>query len=360
MRCRELPLVTVSVLGLCFVSALFCACSVDVPLGSGAEPNFIDEVKGESYGAAASINGETISEDDVTAYVSDYRYSHGLTDDQSWVTWLDETGQTPSSIRESAIDFFARGIVLRQAANSIGIEVSSAEVDAELAKSQEDFASQSEWEESLKMMGLNESSYRLAIESSLYEQKIKDSYSGYLGDDDLVLEYANAYAYAYDGAKKSSCIEFSSDDYELANSILINLRSGDLSFRDAASKYSIDQESKSSGGDMGWDVLNILPSAEYSGALAELEVGQISDLIVSGTSIYIIKCTDMFVAPGEINSIDQLPEEFQQSIFRTIDDSEKNSQFALWLDQQIDSSDIVIFGMPNELPYDIDDNVDKD
>ena len=106
---------------------------------------------------------------------------------------------------------------------------------------------------------------------------------------------------------------FASDDQAAAQEVLDKINSGELDFADAAQQYSQDEGYKADGGNVGWDKLTSFVD-EYQTALDGLEKDQVSALVTSTYGIHIIKCTDVFTAPDEVTSIDQIPSEFSDSI----------------------------------------------
>ena len=107
---------------------------------------------------------------------------------------------------------------------------------------------------------------------------------------------------------------------------------------------------------MGWDKLNSFVD-EYTDALENLELDQVSDPVTSQYGVHIIKVTDVYTAPEDtstITSIDQIPEAFRSTIEDMAKSVKANSDYTDWLDKKKESADIVVNDMPSGLPYDID------
>ena len=340
-------------------AALCVACGFGLvgcgvpPLHGSASHKELVEISDTASGTAVTVSGESVGEAVVTSYIEDFRAAHDLVDDDRWSDWLARNDETPTTVREQAIDFFVNALVIQQKASGMGISVSEQEVDEQIQSSRDQFDSDEEWTEALRMMGLNETTYKLTVESSLLEEKVKSELAIDDTDADLALEYANAYALAYDGSKRSSQIVFDADDADSARDVLSKLKTGELEFADAVDLYSVDDSTKSVEGDMGWDALNAVPNQQYSNALSQLEPGQLSDLVVSDDGIRIILCTDIFHAPEQITSLDQLPEEFVNAIKASISSTEQTEAFASWLETAKADADIKITDMPEGLSYDV-------
>ncbi|MCD8317063.1 MAG: peptidylprolyl isomerase, partial [Eggerthellaceae bacterium] len=261
---------------------------------------------------------------------------------------------TPESVREEIIDGYVTQELIRQEADARGITIDSDTVDQYVESMKSNYSTDEAWEDALEAAGMTEDEYRENIELSLMASELQTA----LGEetevtDEEVLEYAQNYASTLDGAKRSSHILFSDDDYDEAVEVLDELRNGEIDFADAAEEYSIDTGSASQGGDVGWDALSSFVT-EYQDAVDGLEVGEISDIVESDYGYHIITVTDEWTAPDEITSLDQLPDEFVDSFRSSLESSNASSAYSEWLSEARDSADIVINDMPEGLPYDVD------
>lgn len=342
------PAVVLGVVAACMFGMV--ACSGSGSSGSGA--------------AAATVNGVAIPEQDVTDQIQSIRESSQLEDKDQWGLFLVQQDLTPASVREQIIDSMVENELIKQGAAELGISVDSSEVDEYIESMKANYESDEDWNEALEQAGFTEESYREVIEESLIQQKVGDHFDeeAEVTDEDYVTA-ANTYAPYYDGAKRSSHILFSVDDttdeealaaaQAQAEDVLAQINAGTLDFADAARQYSGDTGSAENGGDVGWDVLNSFVS-EYTDALSELELDQVSEPVTSQYGVHIIKVTDVFTAPEEVTSIDQIPAEFQDSIKEMAVSITANEAYTAWLDGLKESADIVINDMPSGLPYDID------
>ena len=168
-----------------------------------------------------------------------------------------------------------------------------------------------------------------------------------------MLTYAQMFASSYNGAKRSSHILFDSGDEATAQEVLEKINAGQLDFAEAAKQYSKDTGSAANGGDVGWDKLTTFVD-EYQTALNDLDNGAVSGLVPSQFGIHIIKCTDVFTAPSEVTSTDQLPEEFVTSIRTMLSQSQSSQGYTTWLTEQREAADVVVNPMPEGLPYYVD------
>lgn len=323
-----------------------------------------DTASGSSGGVAATVNGTEISEDTITNYIESFRASSDLTDDDSWGQWMADNDMTPESVREKIIDSFVSRELVQEGADEKGITVDSDEIDSYVEKTKENYDSDEKWQSALDQAGMSEQDYRDELELQLKSKELQESFTvdEEPSQEDL-LSYAQMYASAYDGAKRSSHILFASDDGETAQTVLDQINSGELDFAAAAKEYSQDNVSAEADGDVGWDKTSNLVE-QYTDALNNLQKGQVSGLVTSDYGIHIIKCTDVYNAPkvtgddGEetvkVTSVDQIPSEWLDSIKASLSSQQQQEAYNAWLEDYKSSADIVINPMPEGLPYDID------
>ena len=337
--------------------ALAAACGTALVSCGGNTADASDEnvdIYDTSEGVAATVNGTEIGEKVVTTYIQNFRTQGALEDDNDWGQWLVDNDYTVDDIRSQVIDYYASQQLLRQAAEENGVTANADDVNAQIETMRGYYNSDEEWDEALKSVGMTEASYRSTLELSILEDGLKEKVATVTEpSDEEMLQYAQMYASAYDGAKKSSRILFASDDEATAQEVLDKINAGELDFAEAAKEYSQDTGSAQDGGNVGWDKMTSFVD-EYQTALDGLEKGQVSGLVTSSYSIHIIKCTDVFTAPEEVTSLDQIPSEFVDSIKTSLEEQSKEESFSEWYQNYKDSADIQINDKPEGLPYDID------
>ena len=307
----------------------------------------------DSGAAAATVNGVSIPESEITKTIESVRTQSGLDTEEAWGQFLVSNNMTPESVREQIIDSYVNQELIKSGAADLGISVDSAEVDTYVDSMKSNFGDDDAWKEALEQAGFTEESYRESIETSLLQQKISAHFeeSAEVTDKDI-LDSAKMYASYYDGAKRSSHILFDADDQATAADVLEKIKSGELDFADAAKQYSKDSSAEK-GGDVGWDRTTTFVT-EYQDALDGLEVDQVSDLVTSQYGIHIIKCTEVFTAPAELTSLDQLPADFQETFKSMAASTKASTAYQEWLEKLKESADIVINDMPSNASYNID------
>ena len=333
---------------VCAVS-LSALCVMGITACSGNSSTSTSKYTG---GVAATVNGDEIQEDEVTSSVENIRSQMSLTDEDAWGEWMAKNSYTPEKVREEVIDSLVAKQLIIQGANEKGVTVSDDDVQSYVDQMKSNYSSDEKWQDALKSVNMTEDEYRSNIKTSLLQQGLLKTFDADPSDDD-VLSYAQSNISSYDGAKRSSHILFDADDEETAQSVLDQINAGTLDFAEAAQTYSKDSGSAANGGDVGWDKLNSFVS-EYTDGLADLQKDQVSGLVTSSYGIHIIKCTDVFTAPSELTSLDQLPSEFVEQFKSSLKSSNQSKEYQQWLSDAKESADIDIKDMPSGLPYDVD------
>ena len=306
-----------------------------------------------SVAVAATINGTNIYEDTVTDYIQSVREQQGLTDEDSWGNYLAQMGTDPAGVREQIINTYVTREIINSGAEEKGITVDSSEVDSYVDKMKANYDSDDKWRAALERAGMTEDEYRSEIELQL---KAKELYNTFTSDeqpsDEDMLQYAQMYASAYDGAKRSSHILFNSDDEATAQEVLDKINSGELDFAEAAKQYSQDTGSAENGGDVGWDKLTSFVD-EYQSALSGLNKGDVSQLVESSYGYHIIKCTDYFHVDESVTSIDQVPKKIVSYVKNILKTQKESTAYSEWMDAYVKKADIQVNDMPKEVPYNV-------
>lgn len=326
--------------------AAACMCGI-----AGCSSN--ESASGLTGGVAATVNGVEVAEDDVTTSIEVIRSSYSLEDQDAWGNFLASSNMTPEKLRENVIDSFVDQALQKQGAEERGVTVDDSEIDSYVDRIKSNYDSDEKWQQALQQAGFSdEADYRENVKDGLLGNALMESFEVDDPTDEAVVEYAST-AITFDVAKRSSHILFDMNDQETAQSVLDQINAGTLDFAEAAKEYSTDTGSAQNGGDVGWDQLTSFVS-EYQTALDDLSVGQVSGLVESDYGWHIIKCTDEFVPPEEITSIDQLPQEFVDTYRQDAKQQAQQEAYQTWFDEYKQNADIVINDMPEGLPYDVD------
>lgn len=314
-------------------------------------------------GVAATVNGVKITEDTVTEQIMSTRSSMGYDSDEDWASYLSSNNMTPESYREQVIDNIADQLLVSQAERDNNISVSDDEVEDAWQDAVSNYDSEDDFVNMLSQVGYTEDSYKEMLRQNLMTQKLYETVAP-VDDpsDEDIIAHANENLDTYNGAKRSSHIlikvDSDADDAtkkeakEKAQDILDKINAGDISFEDAAKKYSEDS-SASKGGDVGWDKLTTFVDA-YQKALDGLKKGEISGVVESDYGYHIIECTDVFSVDGKVTSIDQIPEDLRDTFSQSIKNTNQSTAYNDWLTKTREEADIQINDMPADVPYNVD------
>ena len=337
-----------------------CGC-VLASCSSGSDASGSESAK--SGAVAATVNGIEVFENEITDQVQAARQSYDLEDEEAWAKYLIDINTTPEDVRKGIIDARVDQELIKAGIQEMGLTVEDSEIDSYVESMRGNFDSDEAWADALEQAGFTEDSYRENIKDSLLQQKLNEHFEdeAKVEDKDMI-ESANSIASYYDGAKRSSYILFnvndSGDEQAIADAkaraqaVLDEINAG-ADFAEKAKASSEDEATAANGGDAGWDVNNYI-GEEYSTALDELTEGQVSDLVESDNGVYIIKCTEVFVAPEKLTKLDQLPQEFRESIEQMAKSTKVQNDYDAWLTGLRDAADIVINDMPADVPYNVD------
>ncbi len=316
---------------------------------------------------AGTADGVQIEEQTVTDRIQNLRNQAGLTDEEAWGSYLAQQGQTASDVRKQIVEGLIEQELIVKGAKDLGINVEDSEVNEYYDKMKANYKSDDEWNEALSQAGFTQDSYKTAVKDALYQQKVNEHFKEEEkpSNDDYV-QSARMYASYLKNAKRSSHILFKVDDVNNADQmaqarsraeeVLGRINNGSLDFAEAAKQYSGDTASAEKGGDVGWDVLTSFVQ-EYTNALKDLQVGQVSGLVQSQYGIHIIKVTDVYNPPEDVNQItdiNQIPEGLRESIEEMTASQKASTAFQDWVKKLKEDNHLEVKDMPSGLPYDVD------
>ncbi len=343
-----------------FATAAFGCALVFALTGCAADENADTEIlqsdTGLTGGVAATVNGTEIEEDKVTRAINNMRLSYNYAEDEDWKEYLKGQNATPQSMRDETLGTLIDQELILQFAEQRGVTTDDEEIQSYVDKMAENYSTPEKWDEARKEGGFEtEDDYKEALRFSILQKKLQEGFEEAVQLDDAgLLAKAQESAASYSGAKRSRHILFKTEDKETAQDVLNRIKSGELAFEDAVQEYSTDEGSKANGGDVGWDRLTTFVT-EYTDALSGLNEGEVTkDLVESKYGWHIIMVTDVFEAPETVESLDQIPAEFQEEIRTTASETDSQTAMDDWLLEMKQTSDVVINPMPENVPYDVD------
>jgi len=232
---------------------------------------------------AARVNGEEISRADLDAQVEALKEQY-----PDMFTGADGEGRL-LEFQQRLLDNMINNVLIRQAAEERGIEVTDAEVDAEIENLKTGFETDEQFEQALAQSGMDLE----ALETQVREGMITDRLIATLSED---VEVGEAEIEEYYEANKADFMEyagahaahilFDADDKATAEQVLADIRAG-ADFASLAQQYSQDPGSAANGGDLGWPTTPYVQ--EFQDAVDAMEPGEISDLVETSFGWHIIK-----------------------------------------------------------------------
>lgn len=202
--------------------------------------------------------------------------------------------------------------LVEQAAKAKGIRVSDKDVEKQIQTLQSRFSDKSQFENALKSSGMTIESLTNQLKGQLINTKLTET----LG---VASEVTSAEVKAYydknlnqfrqKEQRKASHVLMKSSDKAAAQKVLNRLRSGKLTIAEAAKQYSIDKETATNGGDLGWsDGSGYVP--EFQAVYNKLGKGELSNLVKSSYGYHIIEVTD--VRKAKIQPLSEVTQQITQ------------------------------------------------
>jgi parvulin-like peptidyl-prolyl isomerase len=235
---------------------------------------------------AATVNGEEImkSELDVQVVKLQEQYPQMFEGADAEARLLD--------FQQRLLDNLINSVLIRQAAEEMGIAISDSDVDEELDQLRAGFQDDAAFEEALAQAGMTVET----LQDQLRDQLLTEALLEEITTDDAVSEEeltayyeANSGQFSEAAAVHASHILFDPEDKATAEEVLAEINAGG-DFEALAKEHSKDSVSAANGGDLGWPTTPYVP--EFQAAAESLEVGEVSALVETTFGWHIIKLND--------------------------------------------------------------------
>ncbi len=260
----------------CLVIPLFAiilsACASAQPTQSGPSATSVPA------GTVAAVPTQKPTQEPAAAIVNDQVITMA-TLDRAVARGLDgirALGDPPpadqNAYRMSMLDQLIDQALIEQAAKIQGVNVTDADVDAELQTNISLAGSKEKWQAQLTANRMTEAEYRAGLRSALITQKMRDVVTAGIGNT----------------AEQVHARHILVADEATANAVLNKLKAnGD--FAQLAAQYSLDMTTKQTGGDLGWFSRGELLQKSVEDAAFSLAVNQMSGPIKSELGYHIIQ-----------------------------------------------------------------------
>lgn len=272
--------------------------------------------------AAAVVNDKKITIESIQRAVDDFKASPEF-------ARLGEQGDAEAITREFEQSYLAtliRRSVLTPEASQRGIEVTTAEVKAQLDSIKAEFASESAFEEAVKEQGLTLDQLEQLVADRELEQKLRSEITADLAPSDTEIE-----AYYSDNLEmfgETEAQHILVDKRSVAEDVADQLHAAPKAqlkalFARLAKRYSTDKSNKADAGKLGFfKPGDFVP--EFEAAANALDVGQISEPVETEFGFHVIWVTDRREAPLE---------EVRDQIVAAVSGTDEETTWQKWVEQ---------------------------
>lgn len=264
--------------------------------------------KKKSESAAAEVNGEAIPMADFNKQVKQMKEQYA----DSGLFEGKEGEQRLLSYKERILDNMITQELLLQAAKDRKISISKKDIEAQIKSLKTGYKDDAAFKKALKDANMTQESLEEQLRMQMITQRLIESLAQSADiSDAAVQKYYDTHKtqFTEKAAKRPAQILFRPEDKAVAEKVLAEIKSGG-DFAALAKQYSIDETTKSKGGDLGW------PGAprptEVEQAINSLKVGQVSGLVQSSYGWYILKVLEE--RPSRLKPLSEVKDQVKQLI----------------------------------------------
>lgn len=221
---------------------------------------------------AATVDGISITEDEVTSYIEGFRQEKTERETASgWASWLSNNGFTAESLREYVLNnVFIPKAVIRIQAKNLSLEVTEDELDQTIQKEKSYYEERTgigSWDSVLASYGYDEDKWRDNEQDRLLEERLKETViPDFTPTSSQYKSYGAKIASTYN-SKHSYFIAFDSQEY--AEEALTDLGGTDVQVTLNKFKKSGSYYAKLAKADAKMNALNAQASEEATKAATE-------------------------------------------------------------------------------------------
>lgn len=312
-------------------------------------------------GVAATVDGQEIKEEEVSAYILQYRNYAGYQEDGDWATFLDGMSKDASAMREDAIKALARRIVVSEHADEVGVSVTDDEIDARIAEEAKEAGHSDDMEAYVTgtLMYASMDDYRADIKMEILLDKLLENDMEPIEPTELqmVLQASGSTA-SYIGSRTYDAVIEVPEDATASE--VGSLKAIAEEFFGKASECKTTEEFLGIEGDgmkiedRGWSCL-YEPTAAYLEALSNLQAGGVSEPFRDEDGWHVVWCAETFMTrPDSTISLSEMPEEIYRALKVDTMKALEAEEMASYADNLLSEHDLQVNDMPSGLPYDVD------
>lgn len=303
-------------------------------------------------GAAATVLGTTISEQEVADYIQNLRQARQLADDGQWAKYLQDKNTSAEEMRTTAIRELAAAVFFRGKAEELGLSVDEEAVDEQVASMRDSLmaADDDVLDDALESYQTDVETLREKLATkNLQEQVYKAEV------DEPVPTQTDIERYVSEnlaGQTVKKLVVIYGPDYQYMDKRLKMLRKADSSAAGVEQARGDADDTRMTVEDYGW----YFPGSAGTAMQREIDglsEGDVSDdLLPDSGSYQILYVDDVYAFPDDAGSLVDMPADLQLTVSDMLVPSLWNTACAAWLDEQLDNC-VTINDMPAGLSYDV-------
>lgn len=245
--------------------------------------------KNEEIEAVAKVNGNVITKTDFDNNFEIYKRSYEA--QFGTEIWSEDIGNGKTfekAVKESVLEKLITEEIILQKAEEMGIQVTEEQVEDEIKAYKQFFGSDEEYKQFLEENSMTEEYLKSGIEKDLIINRFKEDLTNeFKVTDEEAQEHFEENKDSYIQVRARHILVSTEEE---AESILQQLKNG-KDFAELAESKSIDSESASNGGDLGYFNKGQV-IAEFGKVAFSLEPGKVSDIVKTDAGYHIIKVED--------------------------------------------------------------------
>ncbi len=259
---------------------------------------------------AAVVNGENI-------YAKDVDEQFAQMQGQQRSAFEGAQGkQMEKQFKQRILDKLISDMLIKQEAEKSGAAPSDKEVQQRYDQLKKQFASEAQFNDALQKAKLTPDKLKESIAQQLIVQKLMNKLvKNQKVTDKQISDYFKKNKAQFLQPEKFHVVQVlvKANDKALAQKIYSQLKGG-ATFAAMAKKYSIDPQSKTRGGDIGFVAVGeVVP--EFGAAMSRLKIGELSQPVKSQFGWHILKVTEKR-KPGQ-RTLKEVKEQIRQTILQT-------------------------------------------
>lgn len=314
--------------------------------------------------AAAKVNSSYINEEDVAAWLAQYRAANSVSDDTDFASYLRSESLTVSDLRQDAVNELALNLLVTARAEELGVTPTDeqAQEQADAAKESYAFGDDEVWAQTLEQFNLTEEQLLEQYKVNLAQDAVcAADVPEHEATDDDILAYTQSYL-ADTTQKHVYRIVCSGDDaeqraqecYEKLQALkTVNAKK----FAKLARTYSDEADVEETGGSYAWSGSSMDDAVKN--LLDGLEVGQYSEVTEGddeGTYL-IVYCDEDYTFPAA-DELEEMPDNMPDGLAEAVAEATADALWRIdcnaYLAALLANAAVTYYPVPADAAYNVD------